>query len=692
MKELRKNIPVSLLFAFSIFILSFFLYLNFSYMGETDKDVEALIFTNFIPLIILVNLKILLVYLLVGAAVGLFTILLKIERKRDILKFNIFFWFMFWVRGIKLFPQLFKEQLYFKGAFLKYFQILITDYVPLALIYLVFIAVVFIIAFKNRRIPAFFVIILLSTLAIVRFKVSPIKARDHSRPNVLIFAVDSLRPHNISYNGYQRPTPNIDSLFSKGANFLNAKASLARTFSSWTSILTSTFPPDHHIRHMFPPKERVDRDWDSIVKVLNRQDYETAIISDFVGDIFAQIDYGFKRLRTPYLTVQNLIKQRSLEIHYLLMGILINPIGRTIFPEMWGMPLNIDPFYVTEFTKRAIKQAIVNKKPFFVVAFSSNNHFPYCSKYPYYKLYGNRKYFKKHKYSKDDVIKSYSGYSVPSDDLEQIVALYDNAVKLYDDNLGDILNFLKKCDVDRNTIVVVLSDHGENLYEHGLGTGHGDHLRGKYANTMTLGFYSPFESFGGLKINNTVRDIDIAPTILDMLHQEIPESFKGESLLPAMRGQAFGGLPVYMETGLWYSPAAPYINDRIRIIYPGIKELLYIDRKSGEVILKRKYEQRVREAKYKAYQLNRYKYIYMPAEEKYREEYYEDDIRLKMEKMDAHELLSIKEKLVSLFPGKFYIGANGFIRENPLDEEEVFVKDKGGNIVQLEDSSTILDE
>ncbi len=689
MKEIRKNITVSLLFAFMIFVLSFFLYLNFSYMGETDKNVEDLIFANFIPLIILANLKILLVYLAVGLFIGFFTILLKIERKRNILKFNVFFWFMFWVRGVKLFPQLFKEQLYNKGAFLKYFQILITDYVPLVLIYLIFAAVIFAIALKNRRIPAFFVIILLSGLAVVRFKVTPVRVQDHSRPNVLIFATDSLRPQNISYNGYHRKTPNIDRLFEKGANFLNARSSLARTFSSWTSIFTSIFPPDHQIRHMFPSRKQVNQEWQTIVKVLNQNDYETAIISDFAGDIFARIDYGFQRLKTPHLTLQNLVKQRSLEIHYFLMGVIINPIGRTIFPEMWGMPMNVDPFYVTEYTKRAIKQAIVKKKPFFVAAFGSNNHFPYCSKYPYYKLYGNRSYFKKHKYCKDDMMKSYSGYSVPGDDLRQIVDLYDNAARLYDDNLGDILKFLEKCGVAGNTIVVVMSDHGESLYENGDGTGHGDHLRGKYCNNMTLGFYSPYETFGGLKVEETVRDIDIAPTLLDMLALKPPGSFKGKSLLPFMRGQPFGGLPVYMESGLWYSTAAPYIEDRIRIVYPGIKEILYIERKNGEVILKAEYEQRVIAAKHKAYQLNGFQYIYMPGEGKFREEFYIDEKPIDKEDIKDAEFLSFKEKMVALFADRFFIDDRGFIRENPLNIAED-APAPAGDIVQFESSNTAM--
>ncbi len=646
-------------------------------MGETDKNIEELIFSNFVFVIMTANLKILVLYLVVGLMIGSFSLLLGIQKKRNIFKFNMFFWFIFWIRGIKLFPQLFKEQLYNKGESLKFFQIFITDFVPLFMIYILFLVTILVIAVHNKRIPAFFIVAGLCLLLIARFSVAPVKAKEQTRPNILVFATDSLRPQSISFNGYHRPTPNIDSLFSRGANFLNAKASIARTFSSWTSVLTSIFPPEHHIRHMFPAQELLDKKWQSIVGILGEQGYDTSLVTDFAGDIFSRIDFGFRHSIAPHLTLQNLIRQRSLEIHYFLMGILINPIGREIFPEMWGMPLFMDPYYVNRETKRAIKRAVKERKPFFTVAFSSNNHFPYSSKYPYYKLYGNRNYFKKHKYCKDDMMKVYSGSSLPVRDMQQIVDLYDNATRMFDDNLGEILSFLKRSNLDKNTIVVIMSDHGESLYENGYGSGHGDHLRGEFSNNMTFGVYSPYEDFNGLRVENTVRDVDVAPTILDLVGIEKPSSFRGESLLSVMRGQPFSGLPAYMETGLWYSIATPYIDDRIRILYPGIKELLYIQKDSGEVIMKSKYENTILKSKYRALQINEFKYIYMPGDEKFREEYYICEKSVNPEEIDNPEFLNFKQKMVDMFDGAFFLDEKGFIREINTGSQNVAQPDKG---------------
>ena len=155
------------------------------------------------------------------------------------------------------------------------------------------------------------------------------------------------------------------------------------------------------------------------------------------------------------------------------------------------------------------------------------------------------------------MMKTYSGFDQSPENKEQIVALYDGAVRMFDDQVGEMLAFLKKCHLERNTIVVLFSDHGESLYENGYGTGHGDHLRGPYSNNMLFGVHSPYENFNGRRIVPTVRDIDIAPTLLDLVRIKPPASFKGHSLLPVMRGGEFAGYPAYMETVTMVHPGNP---------------------------------------------------------------------------------------------------------------------------------------
>jgi len=252
-------------------------------------------------------------------------------------------------------------------------------------------------------------------------------------------------------------------------------------------------------------------------------------------------------------------------------------------------------------------------------------------------------------------------------EVQYVISHYDNAVKLFDDNLGKMLSFLKKCQVEKNTIIIIMSDHGESLYEGNYGLGHGDHLLGPYSNNMVLGIYSPFENFKGRRIVKTVRDIDIAPTLLDLLNMKIPDSFRGYSLVPVMRGADFPGYPAYMETGLWHTPTTPFIDDKTRLPYPHIIQILGIQMPSGWIYLKEKYDHRVNQAKYKALQLNEKKYIYMPGNSSYREEFLIHEKPIDKEEINDPQFLSFKQRMVDMFKEKFYIDENGFIREYETD-------------------------
>lgn len=667
-KIIRKNLLVSLGFSLFLFLITYLLYMDFSYMGTRNKEMEAIVMNNYKMEVLWIHLKILLAYIVIGLVLGLFTVLLKLEKKRFVLLFNIFYWFMAWIHGMKLYPQMFIDQLYAKGGLLKYFQLFITDIVPFIAMYIVFTAVILTIAFFTKRIPYALGIIGISFLLIARFDVSPVSAYGNPHPpeipNVLIFATDSLRPDRISYNGHHMPTPAMDSLLVDGANFLNLKASMARTLPSWTSIFTSTFPPDHNMRHMFPDKKYLQTRWHTLIDEMNRHNYYTAVVSDFAGDIFPSIDYGFQEVISPEISLLEVLKQRSQEMHYFLMGFLVHPPGRVAFPEQWGMPFNKDPWYVTRGAKKLIKKATDLEKPFFVVAFSSNNHFPYITKFPYYRMPPPKNYSGEHKYGiSGRILATYLEGEVNDQQIGRISDLYDSATRLFDDNLANMLKFLKKGNLHKNTIVIIMSDHGENIYEDGNGLGHGDHLRGPNASNMTFGVYSPFENFNGRRITPTARDVDIAATLLDMLGIDIPSSFRGHSLLPAMRGGTFTGYPAYMETGVWYTPTTPFIKNIARIPYPHITDMVRVDIPTGKVSLKPEYEKVVTAAKHKALQLNGRKYIYMPGEKSFIEEYYIDGKRVQPATIKDPAFLDFKKKMVEMFKDRFYLDGDGFIRE-----------------------------
>ena len=87
---------------------------------------------------------------------------------------------------------------------------------------------------------------------------TPRAARANQGPNVIIIGIDALRPSHLQINGYDRmASPNIDAFMNESAVFSQAFTPIARTYPSWTSILTGMWPSSHGIRDNLPTAERL---------------------------------------------------------------------------------------------------------------------------------------------------------------------------------------------------------------------------------------------------------------------------------------------------------------------------------------------------------------------------------------------------------------------------------------------------
>jgi len=118
-------------------------------------------------------------------------------------------------------------------------------------------------------------------------------------------------------------------------------------------------------------------------------------------------------------------------------------------------------------------------------------------------------------------------------------AIYDEKVQRADEQLGQFLHELTALNLQRNTLVIITSDHGTELYEHRRF----DHGFTLYEELVHVPL---FIQLPGQQASRTVASrlssIDLMPTILDLLDVSLPEKAKnqlrGESLVPSMRGEA----------------------------------------------------------------------------------------------------------------------------------------------------------
>jgi arylsulfatase A-like enzyme len=120
-------------------------------------------------------------------------------------------------------------------------------------------------------------------------------------------------------------------------------------------------------------------------------------------------------------------------------------------------------------------------------------------------------------------------------DLENALTLYDEGIYWADRAIEPLLEALEELDLAHSTVIVFVSDHGEEFGEHGY-LSHGQSNFRSVAD-VPLVIFDPRQPDSGLTVETPVMNIDVMPTILDLAGAPIPLAAKGLSLLPSLRGE-----------------------------------------------------------------------------------------------------------------------------------------------------------
>jgi arylsulfatase A-like enzyme/Tfp pilus assembly protein PilF len=127
-------------------------------------------------------------------------------------------------------------------------------------------------------------------------------------------------------------------------------------------------------------------------------------------------------------------------------------------------------------------------------------------------------------------------------------ARYDGEIAYLDSLIGELVGWLEKNDVDEDTMVVFIGDHGESLGQHEETT-HGFFI---YDATMRVPFLikAPYRQIPhGLRVPAQVRNVDLMPTILDLVGVPAPATVQGTSLVPLLERESDDlGLIAYSES------------------------------------------------------------------------------------------------------------------------------------------------
>ncbi|GAB5552739.1 MAG: sulfatase [Saprospiraceae bacterium] len=359
--------------------------------------------------------------------------------------------------------------------------------------------------------------------------------------NVLMIAVDDLRPELGAYGNQLIQTPNIDRLASEGVLFKNAYCNIPVCGASRASLLTSTRPTKHrYLRY----NERADQKYPSAIPISQHfKDNGYRTISN--GKIFhAQEDHAQSwdenwRLQQDDTGFRNYLRpeNKALETSDSQSG-----------PAFEAIEVPDSAYYDGKLALKAIqdiKALKTSKEPFFLSVGFVKPHLPFNAPQKYWDLYDRADFSPTEKdnwpanapkqaFHRFGELRNYSGIPKqgPIDDSLSITLQhgYYAATSYVDHLVGMVLKALEASGLRENTVVILWGDHGWNLGEHGLWCKHCN-----FNTSLQAPLIISAPNFQKKKTAETlVEFVDIYPTLASLCGLSIPNTVEGKSLLPIL--------------------------------------------------------------------------------------------------------------------------------------------------------------
>ncbi len=330
-------------------------------------------------------------------------------------------------------------------------------------------------------------------------------------PNVLLVTLDTTRADHVGAYGNPIDTPAFDRIAKEGALFLDASAVAAVTGPSHTSMLSGSGPWDHGVllNGIAIPQDRT-----LLAEVLHDRGWATgAFVSSYVLDG----SYGFRRGFQVYDDdfgglpgAQSLLATR-----------IIAMLQRHFHPE-------------EELERRGgdtVDHALAwigdQHGTWFAWVHLFDAHGPYAPPPPFdTRYYQGDPRDPAHTSMKD--VKNVAVYLKKSlegiTDVNYVTAQYEGEISYADQQLGRLLDSIDT----KNTLVVVIGDHGESFGEHGVWFNHGDDV---YETSLHVPFAMrwPGRVNAAVRVEKPFEGTDLAPTVLALVGVPRAASMTGVS-------------------------------------------------------------------------------------------------------------------------------------------------------------------
>jgi hypothetical protein len=270
--------------------------------------------------------------------------------------------------------------------------------------------------------------------------------------NLLLVTIDTLRADHLHAYGYAIDTAATDGLARAGVVVEDATVQAPQTRPSHASLLTGRYPYEHRIRDNFSPP--LDPSTPTLATLLRARGYDTAA---FIGSIVLAASSGLDR-------------------------------GFAVYDDPFSAPNASAAQGEERRGEDVVSSALAwlgkqRTGPFFAWVHLYDPHAPYEPPERYRKRYPGRP--------------------------------YDGEVAYADAQLGRLLDFLERQGLQGRTLVVVTSDHGEGLGDHG----EEEHMMFLYDSTLHVPLLLSWPGVlpAGARVKGQLRSIDVMPTVLDLL-------------------------------------------------------------------------------------------------------------------------------------------------------------------------------
>ncbi len=344
-------------------------------------------------------------------------------------------------------------------------------------------------------------------------------------PDVVLISIDTLRADRLGCYGYERDTsPNLDRLATNGALFEHCSSPSPWTLPAYGTLFTSSYPTEH--------RAGVSEKADIWVKGGAASDYKRQ------GQSLA--------LEAPTMA------ESMARAGYMTAGIYSNPflnpksmVDRGFGSYTWYQYNALSAVQLAKEWWQAKGAA-----PRFLFLQVTDPHYPYAPPSPFDERFAGRSL---------DSIPNYP-HPLPalrnneqSAERKKLLSdLYDAEVAFTDEQLGAFLELVRAGEGPNGTLIVLHSDHGEELWDHERF----EHGHSMYEELLRvpLVFHWPGQ-IGATRVAGRVRSMDVFPTVIDLLGLPLPENLRGTSLRAHMGDEPLAlELVSYSESILWGRP------------------------------------------------------------------------------------------------------------------------------------------